>query len=240
MTAHLAPVVDVSEYGSPVVSSCRPLLAALVILAASAANAQTVLAGRVVDRAKRVALEKVGVELLSVTDSVFTTGETGADGTFALMAPRGGTYRVRLTPPSADVHVSDTLVVPEGEYVAREFIIDVVPKAYLEFQVNKPVQPARGSPQPRYPNDKRQAGIAGCVTVSFVVDTTGRAERSTLKLLRYSDRAFVESVWEALPKMQFIPAELGGRKVRQLVHQPFTFSITGGEQLECTSPPRKP
>jgi protein TonB len=37
---------------------------------------------------------------------------------------------------------------------------------------------------------------------------------------------FVQSVKNALPQMKFIPAEVGGRKVKQLVQQPFTFSIT--------------
>ena len=40
------------------------------------------------------------------------------------------------------------------------------------------------------------------------------------------ERLFVQSVKNALPNMKFIPAELAGRKVRQLVQQPFTFSIT--------------
>jgi predicted permease len=63
--------------------------------------------------------------------------------------------------------------------------------------------------------DLRQAGVSGCVTVSFVVDTLGRADRSTLKLIAYSDRGFVESVWDALPKMQFIPAEVDGTRGRR-------------------------
>jgi protein TonB len=37
---------------------------------------------------------------------------------------------------------------------------------------------------------------------------------------------FVQSVKNALPQMKFIPAEVGGRKVKQLVQQPFTFSIS--------------
>jgi len=81
--------------------------------------------------------------------------------------------------------------------------------------------------------DLRQAGVSGCVTVSFVVDTLGLADRSTLKLIAYSDRGFVESVWEALPKMQFVPAEIHGRKVPQRVFQPFTWTITGDVPPSC-------
>jgi protein TonB len=97
---------------------------------------------------------------------------------------------------------------------------------YFEFQVEKPVVPAPGSVSPRYPDMLRQAGVEGEVLAQFVVDTTGRAEPGSLKILKSSHDMFVQSVKNALPQMKFIPAEVGGRKVKQLVQQPFSFSIT--------------
>jgi len=97
---------------------------------------------------------------------------------------------------------------------------------YFEFQVEKPVVPAPGSTSPRYPDMLRQAGVEGEVLAQFVVDTTGRAEPSSLKILKSSHDLFIQSVKNALPQMKFIPAEVGGRKVKQLVQQPFTFSIS--------------
>jgi len=97
---------------------------------------------------------------------------------------------------------------------------------YFEFQVEKPVVPAPGSVQPRYPDMLRQAGVEGEVLAQFVVDTTGRAESGSLKILKSSHDMFVQSVKNALPQMKFIPAEVGGRKVKQLVQQPFSFSIS--------------
>ena len=97
---------------------------------------------------------------------------------------------------------------------------------YFEFQVEKPVVPAPGSISPRYPDMLRQAGVEGEVLAQFVVDTTGRAEPGSLKILKSSHDMFVQSVKNALPQMKFIPAEVGGRKVKQLVQQPFTFSIS--------------
>src|SRR6478609_5687613 len=96
---------------------------------------------------------------------------------------------------------------------------------YFEFQVEKPVVPAPGSISPRYPDMLRQAGVEGEVLAQFVVDTTGKAEPGSLKILKSSHDMFVQSVKNALPNMKFIPAEVGGRKVKQLVQQPFTFSI---------------
>jgi protein TonB len=96
---------------------------------------------------------------------------------------------------------------------------------YFEFQVEKPVVPAPGSTQPRYPDMLRQAGVEGEVLAQFVVDTTGKAEPGSLKILKSSHDLFIQSVKNALPQMKFIPAEVGGRKVKQLVQQPFSFSI---------------
>ena len=97
---------------------------------------------------------------------------------------------------------------------------------YFEFQVEKPVVPAPGSISPRYPDMLRQAGVEGEVLAQFVVDTTGKAEPGSLKILKSSHDMFIQSVKNALPQMKFIPAEVGGRKVKQLVQQPFTFSIS--------------
>jgi protein TonB len=96
---------------------------------------------------------------------------------------------------------------------------------YFEFQVEKPVVQAPGSPTPRYPDILRQAGVEGEVLAQFVVDTTGRAESGSFKVLKSSHDLFAQAVRSALPGMRFIPAEVGGRRVKQLVQQPFAFAI---------------
>ena len=69
-------------------------------------------------------------------------------------------------------------------------------------------------------------GIKGTVMAQFVVDTTGRADVSTFKILDSPHELFSAAVRNALPKMRFIPAEVGGHKVKQLVQQPFVFNIS--------------
>lgn len=98
-------------------------------------------------------------------------------------------------------------------------------QTFFEFQVEKPVSQAPNSAQPLYPDILRQAGVEGSVLATFVVDTTGRADVSTFKVLRADHQLFERAVRDALPRMRFIPAEVGGRKVRQLVQQPFAFQI---------------
>lgn len=97
---------------------------------------------------------------------------------------------------------------------------------YFEFQVEKPVMQAPNSPTPQYPDILRQAGVEGEALVSFVVDTTGRADVGSFKVIRTTHELFATAVKNALPRMRFIPAEVGDKKVRQLVQQPFSFAIT--------------
>lgn len=97
---------------------------------------------------------------------------------------------------------------------------------YFESQVEKPVQAAPGSPGPQFPEMLKSSGVEGTVLAMFVVDTTGRAEVGSLKILKADHQLFEMAVKNALPKMRFLPAEIGGRKVKQLVQQPFQFSLT--------------
>ena len=96
---------------------------------------------------------------------------------------------------------------------------------YFDFQVEKPVVAAPGSAGPAYPDMLRSAGIEGQVLAQFVVDTTGRADMATFKALRSDNDLFTVAVKNALQRMRFLPAEVGGRKVKQLVQQPFVFAL---------------
>jgi protein TonB len=98
-------------------------------------------------------------------------------------------------------------------------------QTYFEYQVEKPVMAVPGSPTPRYPDILKSAGVEGEVVVAFVVDTTGRADIASLKILKSTHELFAAAVRTALPSMRFLPAEVGGKKVKQLVQQPFAFNI---------------
>ncbi len=96
----------------------------------------------------------------------------------------------------------------------------------FEFQVEKQAAAAPGTRPPDYPEMLKQAGIEGQVLASFVVDTTGRADMSTFKVITSTHEQFTQAVRRALPQMRFLPAEVGNKKVKQLVQQPFGFAIT--------------
>src|SRR5690348_1545749 len=102
-------------------------------------------------------------------------------------------------------------------------------QTYFEFQVEKQVAPYPGNTAPRYPDMLRSANVEGEVLAQFVVDTTGRAEMSTFKVIKSTHDLFTNAVKSSLPNMKFYPAEVGGKKVKQLVQMPFQFNLTKGE-----------
>jgi TonB family protein len=104
-------------------------------------------------------------------------------------------------------------------------------RTYFEFQVTKPVRQAPGSKAPRYPVELRAAGVQGEVLAQFVVDTLGQPDVKTFKVLRSSHGLLTDAVQTALPDMRFTPAEVNGRKVRQLVQQPFVFAMASKDSL---------
>jgi len=100
---------------------------------------------------------------------------------------------------------------------------------YFEFQVEKQPIAAPGNPKPRFPEILQNAGVEGQVLVQFVIDTTGRADMRTLKILKSDHDLFTSSIRSVLPSMRFFPGEIGGRKVKVVVQMPFEFALGGGE-----------
>jgi protein TonB len=91
--------------------------------------------------------------------------------------------------------------------------------------VDREVMPHPTNPSPRYPSDLRAARIEGRVIARFVVDTTGRVIMGSVTVEASTHPAFSDAVIEALSRSRFTPAELRGRKVQQLVSQPFVFVL---------------
>jgi TonB family C-terminal domain len=92
-------------------------------------------------------------------------------------------------------------------------------------QVEKQVTVMHGSPTPRYPELLRSSGVEGRVMAEFVVDEQGLAVEESVRFVRSDNALFEDAVRVALRRMRFVPAEVGGRKVKQLVQMPFVFTL---------------
>jgi hypothetical protein len=63
------------------------------------------------------------------------------------------------------------------------------------------------------------------VDATYVVDTTGRVDTRTIRVMQSDDSLFTESVRTALGEARFRPAKRLGKTVRQLVQQRFSFKL---------------
>jgi TonB family protein len=93
-----------------------------------------------------------------------------------------------------------------------------------ESAVDEPVAVIR-QPAPEYPPALAHAGIAGRVEVQYIVDTTGVAEPSSVRVLSSTHPAFEAAARASVAASRFRPARLHGRAVRQLVRQALTFRV---------------
>ena len=102
----------------------------------------------------------------------------------------------------------------------------VVTEPYADYQLEKPARQIAMGSLLKYPAALRAAKIHGEVLAQFVVDVHGRVEPGTFKAVKSDHALFTQAVSDALPGLRFEPAEVGGKKVRQLVQQPFTFALS--------------
>lgn len=81
------------------------------------------------------------------------------------------------------------------------------------------------APLPAYPPLLRQAGIQGWVTVLAVVDTMGRAEAASLRVVNSPNPGFDRPALDCLRRALFRPGRVRGRAVRVLVSVPLHFTL---------------
>src|SRR6266852_5650797 len=81
------------------------------------------------------------------------------------------------------------------------------------------------APSLEYPPALRQAGLQGRVTVQAVIDTLGRAEPASLKVIARPNTAFDQSARAYVLHAVFRPARVKGRAVRVLIKVPVDYRI---------------
>jgi protein TonB len=95
---------------------------------------------------------------------------------------------------------------------------------WLEAEVDQPAVPIR-QPSPRYPPILREAGIEGRVELEFVIDTSGRVEEASLRVVSHSADGFDAAAIESISRSLFTPARVKGQVVRQRARQAIAFRI---------------
>ncbi len=104
-------------------------------------------------------------------------------------------------------------VVTDQPYL--EAVVEERPEAILSTCIS-----------PRYPAILQQAGIQGSVLAEFIIDTLGRVERNSFKVVNSSHPLFDGPARDAIMSCRYKPGRISGRAVRVRVQQPVNFSIS--------------
>jgi TonB family protein len=123
------------------------------------------------------------------------------------------------------------LAVMHGDLATSEWTDSATvssPARLADPRNEKQAEQVHGSPEPEYPPELLRAGVEGGATMDFIIDTTGRVNRASVRLVSATDLRFAMACRAALYRMKFQPAQVDGRNVREIVTMPFTFALHKG------------
>jgi TonB family protein len=164
-------------------------------------------------------------------DSLYVIYDPRARGerrySIALLGPPPHRMRVFTTPSELDrlVSVLDSVATLNARR-PRPRALEALPDSIRIVPTSAQAPPALlWSPALVYPRAAWTQGRQGRVFVEFVLDTTGRVDLGTLKVLLSDGADFEASARAVLARAEYRPARAYGRVVRVVVQQPFTFRV---------------
>lgn len=104
-------------------------------------------------------------------------------------------------------------------------VVPTSDQVYLEAVVEERPDHLSG-PALQYPELLKQAGVQGRVLVQAVIDTTGRAVPSSVKILQSAHAGFDQPAKSYVLQSLFRPGRVAGRAVKVLVNMPIDFKLT--------------
>lgn len=118
-------------------------------------------------------------------------------------------------------------IVPGGDIPSiAPIVAPGEPRVLSEVEVDSVAERDPTSEGPAYPPHLLARNVQGAVLVQFVVDSTGRPDLASFRVMAATDTAFASAVRQSMLHMHFRPAKLQGRPVPQLVEQNFIFRIS--------------
>jgi protein TonB len=126
--------------------------------------------------------------------------------------------RIQPPPPDNVRPAAGIITIPGDRDMSRFRGIEVFDLSKLDQQ---PV--AKFQARPQYPFEMRRAGIAGEVTVDFIVDSNGDVQNAYA--IKSSQREFEAAAIQAVSKWKFKPGRKGGRNVNTHMQVPIVFTL---------------
>jgi TonB family protein len=141
----------------------------------------------------------------------------------AVLAASAGALPLRAQaahqPTAAEASGRNAVSAPPADSSGGDGEFDE-PYRWLDVdRVARPIEEARIE----YPPMLRRQRVEGEAVAEFVVDTLGRVDPKSLRIVSATHALFANAARAALPRARYAPAELEGRKVRQIVVMPVRF-----------------
>jgi len=153
---------------------------------------------------------------------------TNPRGLFAIAAPKAGVYRLRFETPITNPVLGPIDTLSDTAYVERVYELPFALRDSAGRIANPPgygdLQPLV-NPGPHYPERLRDAGVEGEALAEFVVDSEGRVDSESVRIVRATRPEFGQAVSEAVQKWVFSPQHDHGATVCQRWLQPFAFEL---------------
>ena len=127
-------------------------------------------------------------------------------------------------PPAGGAGPRDWLAAGESGHVTPH-VWPPLDTNYAALDVEEPPELLTAR-VPVYPELLRQAGVAGRVMVEVVIDTSGRAEPASFRIVRSPHAGFNAAAIDYVRSAVFRPGRVLGRSVRVRVWVPIEFRLT--------------
>ncbi|MFL5617362.1 MAG: hypothetical protein ACJ79A_03090 [Gemmatimonadaceae bacterium] len=211
----------------------------LAVWARSSAQAQPPAESGIARDAKHGApLACLHVALLDAEDHSVAHTVTDSAGTFVLVAPAAGVYRVgfeifgweRLAGPADTLHDGEmkerVYPLTFGESIGRDFP-DVAELRRHEDAGFRSAVATKPDAELRFPLSMKGSATPGSVVAQYVVDVSGRVRADSWRAVASSHPDYLAALRAHAPAMRYQPARLDGRPVCQLVRNELRFEWVG-------------
>ena len=89
--------------------------------------------------------------------------------------------------------------------------------------ITKPAHIVHSDIYPKWPKDLEAKRVNDDVVVRILVDAQGHPVMDSIKVVRGTQKGYIDAVIAVIPKYHWTPAESGGCPVKQWVEMPFMF-----------------
>jgi hypothetical protein len=176
--------------------------------------------------------------LLDTADHAVAHTVTDSAGTFVLVAPAAGAYRIGFEIFGWDRLVGPADTLRDGDMRERAY-----PLAFADSLAAETSDPAelrrredaswhsaaatRPDADIRFPVSMRASRTPGSVVVEYVVDANGRVRADSWRPIVSTHPDYLAALRAHSPAMRYDPARLDGRPVCQLVRNEVRFGWAG-------------